>query len=69
MFQSLISLQKWEINRRREGHHCLQQIVYRERGVGEIENENRKREGERDREREEENRKIEREKKRRVFKI
>ena len=60
MFQSLISLQKWEINRRREGHHSLQQIVYRERGwVAEIENENRKRE----REREKENRKIKREKK------
>ena len=48
----MISLQKWEINRRREGHHSLQQIVYRERGwVAEIENENRKRERERERKR------------------
>jgi hypothetical protein len=48
VFQSLISFQKGEINRWREGHHCLQRIVNRE---GESE---RKKERKKERERERE---------------
>jgi hypothetical protein len=52
VFQSLISFCKRELNRRREGRHCLEQIVNREGEKRERERERMRTRREKDRERE-----------------